>query len=207
MARILLVEDDRDQRELRRMLLQHSGHDVDGCTMPMEAEAACATRTPDVVVMDLRLPTAEDGRGLVRALRHRHPQLPIIVVTGWADDLDGTPEQKTVQAVLRKPVKSEELVKLISQFTLKALTLLLLLAQAVVAQEFQFPFEWGGQGEALATVKLAAPRGDWSVTGSEGAMAAVRVNGGEAHHLAVASGPRQVEHRSFWANCRQANTR
>jgi hypothetical protein len=28
-------------------------------------------------------------------------------------------------------------------------------------------------------------------------MAAVRVNGGEAHHLAVASGPRQVEHRVF----------
>jgi CheY-like chemotaxis protein len=196
-ARILLVEDDRDQRELRRMLLQHSGHDVDGCTMPLEAEAACATRTPDIVVMDLRLPTAADGRGLVRALRGRHPALPIIVCTGWADDLDGTPEKDTVQAVLRKPIKSEELVKLISQFTLKALCFLVVFAHSVFAQEFRLPFEWSGRGEALATVTLSAPGADWSVQGREGGIAEIRVDDAAPQHVVVATGDRPAAHRLF----------
>lgn len=197
MARILLVEDDRDQRELRRILLQHSGHDVDGCTMPLEAEAACATQTPDVVVMDLRLPTAEDGRGLVRALRAKHPELPIIVCSGWADDLEGTPEREAVQAVLRKPVKSDELVRLISRFTLKALLVLAMIIPSLRAEVFRFPFEWSGQGEALAAVTLSAPGADWAVPGREGSVAELRVDGGPPHHLVVASGDRAVEHQVF----------
>lgn len=197
MARILLVEDDRDQRELRRMLLQHFGHDVDGCTMPIEAEAACATQKPDVVVMDLRLPNAKDGLSLVRALRARHPQLPIIVVTGWADDLEGTPERDSVQAVLRKPVQSGELVKLISQFVVKSLTLLMLLCGSIQAQVLKFPFEWAGDGEAVASLTLAAPDSDWSVAGREGSVAEIRVGSGAPHHIVVASGSLPVEHRVF----------
>jgi CheY-like chemotaxis protein len=115
MARILLVEDDRDQRDLRRAILQRFGHDVDGCSMPLEAEAAVASHTPDLVVMDLRLPNASDGRALVRAIRAQHPRLPIIVCSGWADDLENTPERQAVQALMRKPVNTNELIELIQK--------------------------------------------------------------------------------------------
>lgn len=196
--RVLLVEDDRDQRELRRMLLQHSGYEVDGCTMPIEAEAACANQTPDVVVMDLRLPTAADGRELVRALRARHPQLPIIVCTGWAGDLEGTPEKDSVQAVLRKPIRSEELVKLISQFVLKTLAFLFLIGGSLNAQEvLRLPFELAAAAEAAAAVTLSAPDADWSRAGDPGSIAEIRVDDGPARHLVVASGAIPVQHEVF----------
>lgn len=197
MARVLLVEDDRDQRELRRILLQRFGHEVDGCTMPLEAEAACATQTPDVVVMDLRLPTADDGRALVRALRARHPKLPIIVCTGWAEDLEGTAEAAKVQAVMRKPIKSEELVKLIAQFAVRAVALLLVLAGALQAEVLRHPFELTAAGEAAATVTLSAPNGDWGVQGKEASVAAIRVDDGPVQHVIVANGAQPVDYRLF----------
>ncbi|MDP2999666.1 MAG: response regulator, partial [Bryobacterales bacterium] len=61
MARLLVVEDDADQSELRRLLFERAGHEVEVAARARAAARACATRPPDVVVMDLHLPRAGDG--------------------------------------------------------------------------------------------------------------------------------------------------
>ena len=46
------------------------------------ADPECATPTTAAVV-DLRLSDGQDGRQVVRRLRERHPDLPVVVITGF----------------------------------------------------------------------------------------------------------------------------
>ena len=58
---------------------------VGGCALAAEAPALVASARPDVVVLDVSLPDA-DGFQLARALRDRHAELGIVVLTAQADD-------------------------------------------------------------------------------------------------------------------------
>jgi len=77
---ILVVDDDRELREMLAEYLGSHGFDVvlaeDGNAMRRELDRA----TPDIVLLDLRLPR-EDGLSLARFLRDRY-DVGIIMVTG-----------------------------------------------------------------------------------------------------------------------------
>ena len=45
------------------------------------------------MILDLRLPSPEDGLALVREFREAAPGLRIVVLAGWGADLEGRPEQ------------------------------------------------------------------------------------------------------------------
>jgi DNA-binding response OmpR family regulator len=65
---------------------------------------------PDCVILDLRLPSPEDGLALVREFREAAPGVRIVVLAGWGADLEGHSEQALVDEVLAKPVRSERLI-------------------------------------------------------------------------------------------------
>jgi CheY-like chemotaxis protein len=113
MRSVLLVEDDRDQREVRSMLLEAAGHHVAAVPSARTAYEAFCQSEPDVVVMDLRLPRAEDGLGLIRHLRERSQTVRIIVLSGWTSDFSALPESTLVNSCLTKPVRSRQLLDLI----------------------------------------------------------------------------------------------
>jgi DNA-binding response OmpR family regulator len=83
---VLVVDDDRSLREMLAEYLGTHGFDValaeDGRTMRTALERA----TPDVVLLDLRLPR-EDGLSLARYLRERY-DVGIIMVTGSGEVVD-----------------------------------------------------------------------------------------------------------------------
>lgn len=110
MARVLLVDDDPDQLEIRSLILERFGHRVGSAETPEEALEQCRRAMPDVVVMDLRLPKAEDGLRLIRELRALSASVPILVMSGWPEDLADHPEAEMVNRFLRKPVRSQDLV-------------------------------------------------------------------------------------------------
>lgn len=115
MARLLLVEDDPDQLELRRLILEHAGHRVWTASSPREALAAFTEARPAVVVMDLRLPRTEDGVSLIYALRSSLPGLRIVVLSGAEENFETSPARALVDCYLKKPVPSKELVSLIGK--------------------------------------------------------------------------------------------
>ena len=102
MADLLLVDDDTDQLELRRLLLERSGNSVRTATGPETALSLARERPPAVAIMDLRLPGLQDGLSLIRQLS----ELPvrIIVLSGWPADLENTPERPLVFRLFSKPV-------------------------------------------------------------------------------------------------------
>ena len=80
--RILVVEDQEDNRQIIRDLLDHAGFEVgDG----EKALTAASTHRPDVILMDIQLPLLDGYEATRRikadpALKH----IPIIVVTSYA---------------------------------------------------------------------------------------------------------------------------
>ncbi len=115
MARILLVDDDPDQLDVRSLILQKAGHQVE-TARNVEAALAAFERTPvEVVLMDLRLPGAADGRRLLRTLRSRRPSVKIFVLSGSPEGLSALPESGLADEFLRKPVRSAHLLDLIAR--------------------------------------------------------------------------------------------
>jgi len=101
--RILTVDDDEAVRTAIMHLLQADGHHV---TAVSDAASALAQFEPglyDVVILELGMPHL-DGLSLARQLKEISPSVPIILLTGWGDQLreDKPPE---VDMVLAKPVR------------------------------------------------------------------------------------------------------
>ena len=117
-AKVLVVEDTEDNRQIVRDLLDAAGFEmveaVDGAA---GVQAARDTR-PDIILMDMQLPIM-DGYEATRAIKQdaslRH--IPIIAVTSYA--LSGD-EEKTKAAgcdgYIAKPFSPRALLALIRKF-------------------------------------------------------------------------------------------
>jgi len=186
MPSILLVEDDADQRAMRRLILERAGHTVHEACTPQAAIRSARAARPNCVLMDLRLPNASDGLDLITRLRDLDARLPVVVLSGWAGDLAGTEQAAHVSELLRKPVRSEKLLRTISRLATATAMFLLTAGLALQAQELRF--ETSGRGEVIAQIELSAPEADWAQRGREAAVARVLLDGAASQHVVVWSG-------------------
>ena len=83
---ILIVDDDREIRELLGKFLERHGYRVDTARDGREMRAALAGWKIDLIVLDLMLP-GEDGLTLCRTLR-AESAIPIIMLTAMGDETD-----------------------------------------------------------------------------------------------------------------------
>jgi DNA-binding response OmpR family regulator len=113
MARVLLVDDDLDALEIRKLIFEKDGHHVVAASSAARAREQFLAEPPDSVILDLRLPDPEDGLALIREFRAASPELKIVVLAGWCADLDGRSERTLVDVILSKPVRSEVLLSAI----------------------------------------------------------------------------------------------
>ena len=65
---ILLIEDDRDMRDLVAGHLEHSGFDVQKAEDGIKGQALALQYSPDLILLDLMLPSV-DGLTLCQRLR------------------------------------------------------------------------------------------------------------------------------------------
>lgn len=107
--RVLVVEDDADIREIDELLLQPLG-DVVALPDVYQALDHLAHESVDVVVADLMLPGA-NGLELLRRVIGRHPDVPVVVVSGFAPGPMATEALALgAAAVLPKPTSSAHLL-------------------------------------------------------------------------------------------------
>jgi len=102
MAHILVADDDVEQVAVQRKLLEALGYEVGTAVSPAAALRELERCAPNLIIVDLRFPDAADGLGLIRAIRETGCLLPVIVLSGWPDDLYGSPEEQLVTRVLVK---------------------------------------------------------------------------------------------------------
>jgi CheY-like chemotaxis protein len=116
--RILLVDDDSDSRDVFRRVLEQTGFHVLEAGNGQEAVDLHATRRPDLILMDLRMPVM-DGHEAARRMRDeqgREIHTPIIAVTAHVM------ERGSLSAVfpefddlVRKPAAAAELFEKIGR--------------------------------------------------------------------------------------------
>ena len=80
---ILLVEDDRDCREVLQELLEQEGYSVASVAGAEEARALLEDLRPAMVLLDLRL-SEEDGRSVLRHVRGQPDmaETPVFIISG-----------------------------------------------------------------------------------------------------------------------------
>jgi CheY-like chemotaxis protein len=84
--RILVAEDEGlAAMAIEDELLSH-GYEVVVAPDGQAAVEAASRQPPDLLLTDLRMPRL-DGTGLIRALRAARPDLPVVVMTGYAPAL------------------------------------------------------------------------------------------------------------------------
>ncbi len=105
--RVLLVEDDKAVRVLLKRLLARHGHDVVAAADGAEAlEQAKRGPALDLLVTDVRMPGMQ-GPELARLLRVNQPNLPVLLISGYANEIAGDVLAMPRVGVLDKPFDAE----------------------------------------------------------------------------------------------------
>jgi CheY-like chemotaxis protein len=79
---ILIVDDNSDHRKGFRILLESGGYVVIECGSGKEALKALEKMNVDLMTLDLSMPDV-DGFEVLREARSKHPELKIVVVSGF----------------------------------------------------------------------------------------------------------------------------
>ncbi|RPI14279.1 MAG: sigma-54-dependent Fis family transcriptional regulator, partial [Lysobacterales bacterium] len=81
-ARILVVDDEADIRELVQEILSEEGYVVEGAANAAEARASCARQAPDLVLLDIWMPDT-DGISLLREWQTTQAlTAPVVMMSG-----------------------------------------------------------------------------------------------------------------------------
>jgi two-component system, cell cycle response regulator DivK len=116
--RILLVEDQEDNRRIMRDLLSASGYQLVEANDGEQGLALAASEVPDLILMDIQLPGL-DGYEVTRRIKANAAlsHIPIIAVTSYA--LSGD-DQKAFAAgcdgYVTKPFSPRQLLAKIREF-------------------------------------------------------------------------------------------
>ena len=86
MAKILLVEDAADTRDLVVAVLEMNGHEIETAESGEQALDCLQSFRPDVILMDMSLPGRLSGLDVTRALRAdaAYEATPILALTAHA---------------------------------------------------------------------------------------------------------------------------
>jgi putative two-component system response regulator len=104
------VDDEPVILHILRRLLEVQGFEAVVCSDPKEAVAGFGDGDFDVVITDIHMP-GMDGLALMRALRERQPDLPVVVVTGQGTvDTAIQALREGATGMLVKPFTGEELL-------------------------------------------------------------------------------------------------
>ncbi len=119
--RVLVVDDDRDARELAALILEECGASVRVASSVEEALAGFGAEPPDVLLADISMPD-RDGLDLIRAVRALPPErgrnVPAAAMTAYARAED---RQRILDAGywmhLAKPIDPNELTAVVASLT------------------------------------------------------------------------------------------
>ena len=105
-SRILVVDDDRQVRELIESVLDDAGFSVESANDAATALARLQSDAIDLVVMDVMLPGPLDGREVIRRARAIHPSLKALFVSGQVSGPVG--DDPATEDFVPKPFRPQE---------------------------------------------------------------------------------------------------
>lgn len=115
MARILVVDDQPELRQMLRELLEHEGHTVLTASAVHEAMVVCACEQPDVALVDYDLSDRLHGIALLGRVRELSPRTRRVLISGGPVPALGVHTRSgLVQHFVAKPCSLRELLLAVS---------------------------------------------------------------------------------------------
>ena len=112
---VLVVEDEAIIRMMLVDELDDAGIPVIEAEGADEAVAIMSNGASiRAVVTDVRMPGTMDGLGLAAWMRHRAPDIPIIITSGLATQLDCAAINPAITGVVSKPYRPEDVASLVT---------------------------------------------------------------------------------------------
>lgn len=117
-ARILVIEDQEDNRKIFRDLLENAGYGVAHALTGIEGVEMAASYRPDLILMDIQLPGI-DGYEATRRIKSNTATsgIPIIIVTSYAlSDDHAKAFEAGCDAYISKPISPRILLAKVKEF-------------------------------------------------------------------------------------------
>lgn len=154
---ILIVDDERDIRELVAGVLSDEGY---GCRLAADSTSALAAideRRPSLVLLDVWLHGSPmDGLEVLDEIKKREPELPVIIFSGHGNiDTAVSAISRGAMDFLEKPFEAERLLLLVERATE---TERLRRENAQLRQGFSMAEEFTGNSSAINQVRATLKR-------------------------------------------------
>ena len=114
---VLVIDDEADVRDLVAEVLASHGHRITTAAGGSEGVERFKTGHYDLVLTDLGLPDLS-GWDVARAIKICRASVPVLLLTGWEDDLNPA-AASLVDGILKKPFGVDELVAAVSAALIK----------------------------------------------------------------------------------------
>lgn len=152
--KILVVDDEADIRSLISGILEDEGYAVASAANSQKTFEHLETNIPDLVILDIWLQNSElDGVEILKVLRKRYPDMPVIMISGHGTIETAVSSIKIgAYDFIEKPFKSDRLI--------------LMIRRALEAAELK--------KENTSLKEIAGQKGNVSLTGKSQAIQGVR---------------------------------
>jgi two-component system nitrogen regulation response regulator NtrX len=116
---ILVVDDERDIRELVAGVLEDEGYQTRDAADSDSTLEAIATRRPSLVLLDVWLQGSKlDGLELLDEIKRRDPSIPVLVISGHGNlDTAVAAIRKGAADFIEKPFEAERLLLMVARAT------------------------------------------------------------------------------------------
>ena len=111
-SEILIVDDEADIRDLVAGILQDEGYVTRTARNSDDALGTIVARRPNLVFLDIWLQGSKlDGLQLLEAVKHEHPELPVVMISGHGNIETAVAAIKLgAYDFIEKPFKADRLV-------------------------------------------------------------------------------------------------
>lgn len=114
---LLVVDDETDLRDIVASELEYMGAQVFQAENISVAQGILAKHKIDLIISDIRMPGGT-GIDLLEAVKAKNADIPpVILITGFADITTEDAFNKGAEALLNKPFKLDDLIKMVVRYT------------------------------------------------------------------------------------------
>ncbi|PTQ64791.1 two-component system nitrogen regulation response regulator NtrX [Sphingomonas sp. PP-CE-3G-477] len=159
---ILVVDDERDIRELVAGVLEDEGYDTRDAGDSDSALEAIAARRPSLVLLDVWLQGSRlDGLELLDEIKRRDPSIPVLVISGHGNlDTAVAAIRRGASDFIEKPFEAERLLLMVARATeTERLRREVATLRATVGRETDLTGSSGSINGVRATLKRVAATG------------------------------------------------
>ncbi|PXA88930.1 sigma-54-dependent Fis family transcriptional regulator [Nostoc sp. 3335mG] len=159
---ILVVDDERDIRELVAGVLEDEGYESRGAADSDQALEAIAERRPSLVLLDVWLQGSRlDGLELLDEIKRRDPSIPVLVISGHGNlDTAVAAIRRGAADFIEKPFEADRLLLMVERATeTERLRREVASLRASAGRDTDLTGVSGAINSVRATLKRVAPMG------------------------------------------------